>query len=324
MTTKLSELTYKFNPLFGAQALQASDESLQIGAPLFDGADYTSEIDVLLASLATGSPDVMAQRQGFGAAIAEPIQQIVPYVEQYDRFFMQQTIGDLEDNLISIEDLTNVAYQSHPRAEILYSEAGYRFTRPTFSTFQTGFKIAWPTLRKAGWNVLARKMNYVAWELAKKRDTAAKAVVDAAVPTNHKLSVSGGLSKASVDEVIRRSAQIGFPVKFAVINPGRLMEMQGWNWVMPHIPDGVSQQLIDNLYYANYAGVSWYAHPYAQMNTVYLAGDPSQIGWHQRKGSPRTDTFVEITQGEDQYAYRDAEHAWHIQSGLALWTVTII
>lgn len=321
MDIKFKELV-KYAPAIGPNALNASQDN----PAQWSVGEYTADVDALLASLASGSPDVLVARQQFGAAIAEPIMQIVPYVEQYDRFFMQQTIGDTEDNLIGVEDLTNVAYSSHPRAEILYNEPGYRFTRPTFSTYQTGFKIAWPTLRKAGWNILARQMNYVAWELARKRDTAAKAVIDAAVPTAHQLNVSGNvLTKAGVDEVIRKSNQVGFPVRSAVINPGRLMEMQTWTWggTGMFLPQGVAQELVDNLFYANYGGVKWYAHPYAPVGTVYFFGDPSQVGWHQRKGSPRTDTFVDITRGEDQYAFRDAEHAWYVGSGISLWTITI-
>jgi hypothetical protein len=320
MDKKLSELI-KYTPATGANALNASQDN----PSQWSVGEYTGEVDALLASLASGSPDVLAARQQFGAAIAEPIMQIVPYVEQFDRFFMQQTIGELEDNLIAVEDLTNVAYSSHPRAEILYNEPGYYFTRPTFSTYQTGFKIAWPVLRKAGWNILARQMNFVAWEMARKRDAAAKVVIDAAVPTSHKLNVSGNvLTKAGVDEVIRSAAQIGFPVKNALINPGRLMQMQQWTFTSGVLFDpGLSKQLIDNLFYSNYGGVNWYAHPYAPVDTVYFFSDPSQIGWHQRKGSPRTDTFVDITRGEDQYALRDAEHAWYVGAGLGLWWITI-
>ena len=319
MDKKLSEVV-KFVPAVGQNALTASKESMQLSV-----GEYTADVDALLASLAGSSPEIEAARNQFGAAIAEPIMQIIPYVEQYGRFFQQQTIGDLEDNLIGVEDLTNVAYSSHPRAEILFNEPGYRFVRPTFSTFQTGFKIAWPTLRKAGWNIVARQMNYVAWELARKRDAAAKVVLDAAIPTSHKLTVTGGLTKAAVDQVVRQSNQIGFPVKYAVINPGRLMEMQSWTWGGTgfYLPPEVAKQLVDNLYYGNYAGIQWFANPYAPVNTVYFGGDASQIGWHQMKGSPRTDSFSDMVQGEDLYSFRDAEHSWYIQSGLTLWQIAI-
>lgn len=315
----------KFTPYHGANALQATAETLQVANPVWDGQDYTGEVDALLAQLATGSADVLAARQQFGAAIAEPIQYMIPYVEQYDRFFMQQTIGDLEDNLISVEDITNSAYQSHPRSEIIFNEPGYSFTRPSWSTFQYGFKISWNTMRFAGWNVLARQMNTAAWELAKKRDAAAKVVLDAAVPTGHKLTVTGEITKTSVDEVIRRSNQIGWPVKFAVINPGRLMAMQTWTWGGTgfQLPEGVAQQLVDNLFYANYGQLRWYAHPYAPYTRVYFGTDPSQVGWHQQKSSPRNDTQVDLIQGEDQYMYRDSYHSWYIPDGLGLWWVDI-
>ena len=319
MDKKLSEVV-KFVPAVGQNALSASKESMQLSV-----GEYTADVDALLASLAGSSPEIEAARNQFGAAIAEPIIQIVPYVEQYSRFFQQQTIGDLEDNLIAVEDLTNVAYTSHPRAEILYNEPGYRFTRPTFTTFQTGFKIAWPTLRKSGWNIVARQMNYVAWELARKRDAAAKVVLDAAVPASHKLSVATTLTKALVDQVLKSSNAIGFPVKYAVINPGLLMTMQAWTWGATgfYLPPEVAKQLVDNLYYGSYGSIQWYAHPYAPTNMIYFGGDATQIGWHQMKGSPRTDSFTNITLGEDEYAYRDCEHSWYVGSGLSLWTVEL-
>jgi hypothetical protein len=321
MTNKTVLQSIKAQPIVGANVMAASNE-----LPLITEGYDVATVDQLLARLVGTSADLKAERTAFAAAAVEPVMQIVPYVEMYNRFFMQVSYQQGEDNALPVEDqLSAVAYSSHPQTGIQYVKPGYLFTRPTFSTFTTGIKMPWSTMAKAGWNVLARQMNYAAWEMAKKRDAAAKTVIDAAVPTSHKLTVTGSLTKTSVDQVIRQSNQIGFPVKFAVINPGRLMEMQSWTWGATgfFIPQGVAQQLVDNLYYGNYGGVQWYAHPYASVNTVYLSGDASFLGWHQTKGTPRNDSAIDIDLGVDKYSFRDAEHAWYIQSGLPLWTITI-
>jgi hypothetical protein len=322
MTEKTILQSIKARPNVGANVMSGSTD-LQLYADGFD----TPTVDKLLARLVGSGADILAQRTQFAAAAVEPVWQIIPYVEQYAKFFMQVNYQQGEDNALPVEDqLSAVAYTSHPQTGIQYVKPGYLFTRPTFSTFSTGIKMPWNTMAKAGWNVLARQTNYAAWEMAKKRDAAAKVVLDAAVPTGHKLTVNGSLSKAGVDQIIRQSNQIGFPVKYAVINPGRLMEMQSWTWGGTgfFIPQAVAQQLVDNLYYGSYGGVQWFAHPYAPVNTVYFGGDPAYIGWHQTKGTPRNDSAVDIDLGVDKYTFRDAEHAWYIQSGLTLWTITVV
>lgn len=321
MTDKTVLNSIKAKPIYGRNVMAGStDMSLYP-----DGYDVAT-VNQMLARLVGTGANILAERQAFAAAAVEPVLKIIPYVEMYNRFFMQVNYQQGEDNALPVEDhLVAVAYSSHPQTGIQYVKPGYLFTRPTFSTFTTGVKIPWNTMAKAGWNVLARQMNYAAWEMAKKRDTAAKAVIDAAVPVTHQMSVTGSLTKTSVDNIIRGSNQIGFPVRFAVINPGRLMEMQSWTWGGTgfFIPQNVAQELIDNLYYGNYGGVQWYAHPYAPVNTVYFCGDPATVGWHQTKGTPRNDSAVDIDLGVDKYAYRDAEHSWYIQSGLSLWTLTV-
>jgi hypothetical protein len=321
MSDKTVLNSIKVKSQVGANAMTASRESFD---DLYvDGIERTT-VDQLLAQLAANGPTTLEARQQFAAAVVEPIQQIIPYVELYGRFFQNVGIDYLENTLIPVEDIVNIAYSSHPRTEIAYNEQGYYFATTTYQTWTTGVRIPWNLAAKAGWNVLARQMNYVRWEMARKRDAAAKVVVDAAVPTAHKLSSTGTISKAGVDEVLRKSAQIGFPVTQALINPGLLMEMQGWTWTMPNIPVDVAQQLIDNGYYGNYGGIKWFVNPNASTSVVYFAGDPAQIGWHFTRGTGRNDSAIDVDRGEDRYALRDAEHAWYVGSGLSLWQITQI
>ena len=319
MTNKLVE-NIKMRPSVGRNALSAGATS-----QFYVDGLKTPEIDKMLASIA-GRDASVEQRQAFAAAVVEPIYQVIPYVELYSRFFMPVTYEYGQDNALPVEDnLVMVAYNSHPQTGVFFTKPGYLFTRPTFQTFTTGTRIPWNMMNVAGWNVLSRQIEYLTWEMAKKRDAAAKSVLDAAIPTTHQMSVTGGLTKTMVDNVIRGSNQIGFPVKTAVINPARLMEMQSWTWGGTgfFIPESVAQELLDNLYYGTYGGLKWYAHPNVPVNTVYFGGDPNQIGWHQMRGTPRNDSTVDIVNGVDLYTFRDSEHSWYIQNTLSLWTITI-
>jgi len=304
-------------PVVGDNVLSASQETIfwQVNS------DYLPEVNRLLREVARGD-DTMRQR--FIAAMTEPILKIIPYVSLYDRFFVPKTYTMQEDTLHPTETVINVAVESHPQAEVMFNQPNFLFTRPTYTTFQTGVKIPWGLLETAGWDLLGRQMNQVMWELTRKRDAKAKTTIDNAVPTSHKLTHTGGLVKATVDTVIRKSNEIGFPVTQAVINPGRLMEAQSWNWVMPTIPEDVARELINNLYYGNYGGINWFVNPNAVVNTIYFGGPPEMIGWHDQKGDERTDRDTDITKGEDIVAIRDRQHAYTVENDLSLWTVAIV
>jgi hypothetical protein len=312
----------KPKPLIGRENVQAIQGSMERTAlwQVEDG--YHAKLDAMIKSLALGSDS--AARGRFLAAMTAPIQQIIPYVSLYDRFFVSNTFGLGEDVLHPTETVINIAYESHPQAEVFLNQPNFLFTRPTFTTFNSGVRIPWDLLATAGWNLLERQMNYVSWELARKRDAKAKTAIDNAITAGHNLTHTGGLVKTSVDFIIRESNEIGFPVKQAVINPGRLMEMQAWTWVMPTLSPEVANQLVYNFYVGNYGGVDWFVNPNAPADTVYLGGAAEQIGWHDLKGSPRTDRDTDVTKGEDFVVMRDPLHAWTVEVALSLWKINII
>ena len=310
--------------------LQGSSlQSLGIETSLF-GAE--SEIDIQkideLMAAVYGSPE---NRNQLGATIYAPILQMVPYVELYSRFFQQVSVGPYEPVLFAVDadstdvNLPAIVYKTSGDSEVFFNSPGFKFVEPTFQMFDYGITINWQVAQFAGWNVLERQMTYCAWNLARKRDAAAKTVIDAAIPVSHIVNHTGTLAKAPVDNIIRSSNQIGFPVKFAIINPGRLMEMQSWSWVMPTISFKVADELVNNLYYGRYGGVDWYASPNAPADTVYFGGSPEQTGWHVTKGAGRSDSAVDITTGEDKYTVRDPWHSWYVgNSGLNIWQLNVI
>lgn len=306
-------------PIIGRNnAMNASQETSLWS--ISDG--YTDKFNQLVREVARSQDDAVRAR--FIAAMTAPIMQIIPYVTLYDRFFTTTKYASNEDVLHPTETVINIAYESHPQAEVFFNQPSYLFTRPTFTTFNSGAKIPWRLAEMAGWNIIERQMAFVAWELARKRDAKAKTAIDNAITASHNLTHTGDLVKSTVDHVIKESNEIGFPVTQAVINPGRLMEMQSWSWVMPNIPEDVARQLVLNFFVGNYGGVDWFVNPNAPASTVYLGGPASMIGWHDVKGSERTDRDTDITKGEDLVAIRDADHAWTVELALSLWKINLI
>ena len=320
MTKKWTDVI-QLKTITGQNALSASAET-----SFWEIDDsYKPKMNALLRQIATSGD--AALRSKFLAGITAPIMSIIPYVTLYDRFFIPQTYGLAEDIQHTTDTVINVVYESHRQAEVFFNQPNLLFSSPTLATFNAGFRIPWDQLafaNAAGWDALAKEMNQCMWELARKRDAKAKTVLDTAITLNHTLNHTGGLVKSVVDYVVRKSNEIGFPVTQAVINPGRLMEMQSWSWVMPNIPPEVANQLIFNFYVGNYAGIDWFVNPNASANTVYFGGPASQIGWHDMKGDERVDRDTDITKGDDLVAIRDKYHAWSVQVALSLWVVNII
>ena len=310
----------KPKPRIGENALNASAESA-----FWEVDDaYRPRLDALIRQVASNGDAALRSR--FLAGITPPIMQIIPYVSLYDRFFVPKTYGTAEDIQHTTDTVINVVYESHRQAEVQFNQPNLLFTSPTLTTFNTGFRVPWDQLELAtasGWDILEKQMNQCMWELARKRDVKAKAVLDTAIVPAHNLTHTGGLVKSTVDYIVRKSNEIGFPVKQAVINPGRLQEMQAWTWTMPNIPEDVARQLIFNFYVGNYGGIDWFVNPNAVADTVYFGGSPEQIGWHDMKGNERTDRDTDITKGDDYVTIRDRQHAWTVQVALTLWKINI-
>jgi hypothetical protein len=291
------------------------------------GARYSAaEVDELLATMAIGTASSRENHSMLGAQIVEPIMQVVPYVEMWSPvFFQDMTYDYLEDNTIPVEDLPVIAYETHQEGAVLYTKAGYSWTRPDFDQWDVGIEVPWATLKKAGWNFLARQMNYATWALARKRDANAKNVLTAAIPTANQYTVSGGkLTKTAIDAVLKAKASIGFPVRRVLINSGTIMDMAQFTWPTGlYLPDQEARELIRNLYLGEYGGADFYINPFAPTDFVYFGGLPNQIGWHQVRGAITAASDVDITNKVDKHAISDAEHAWYVGNVYTLASLQI-
>jgi len=313
------------NPRLPSGLVQAGQGNFVLAA------DYTAkDVDDLLAQVYNASGhDIRAAHELLAAQILEPIRQMIPYVEIYTPVFFQEVAyGWLDDNRIPIEDLVNLAYAVHGFGQAEYTRiGGMIWTRPSMERYETAIDVPWDAVRLAGWNFLARQMRYAADALARKRDTAAQYVLDVAITANsgHYPAVATTLSKASVDAVIKAAAQIGFPVKRAVVNAGTATDMAGWlpSTTLAQYPQAVGEALLTNLYWSNYGNIEWFVNPFASTSYVYFGGTPDQIGWHQTRGAMEQYSDVDIDRKRDKYVIRDPFHAWYVGNGYTLYRLNI-
>jgi len=282
-----------------------------------------ADMDAFLAELSrSGSREdheLLAQQ------FVDPIRQIIPYQEMYDVFYQPWNVGELEDATIPVEDIVALAFQTHEDSEIMYVRSGFSWVRPEFVTFDTGVEVPWKALRRAGWNYLARQMEYATAELARKRDELAGNTLRAAILPSHEYLVATNLSKTIVDTVLKDQAEIGYPVTRALANPATLMAMGDFNWGGTNfqLPPEEARQLLRTLILMNYGGVDWFTNPNFPTNEVLFAGPADMVGWHLTKGSVNVASDVDITKGVDLHAIRDAEHSYYVGSALTLARIRI-
>jgi len=290
---------------------------------------YSPEkVDAMLREIAyeaQSGVDIQDTHAMLAQNIVEPIRQTVPYVEMYSMFFTKQTIGELEDNAIPIEDIPTVVWETHRDGQVMFVRANYRWTRPSFTTFDYGIEVSWDDLRRAGWNYLERQMRYAAEGLARKRDVKALAVLVAAIPDGHADTVSGGsLTRASVKSLLKEAATIGFPMTQCLVNAGTVTDMAEWTFPTgQQAPDGAQDQLVQNLYLGSYGGCSFIANPHASTTVLYFSGPAVNTGYNQQRGSFKTASDVDIRKKLDLHAVYDMDHAWYVGNGYNLRSLTI-
>lgn len=288
-----------------------------------------SDVDELLQStLKEYRGDLRAQQQVLAMTIVEPIQQVVPYAEMFDMFFLNVNYGDLDDNAIPVEDTVALAWETHADGGTEFVRVGsITWTRPSFQTWDYGIAVPWDGQRFIGWNFLARQMRRAAEALAKKRDAVARSTLNTAIvaTSGHAPAVASTMTKASVDAIIKGSSTIGFPVTRALINTGTITDMATYlpSTVLAQYPQAVGEEILTNLFISNYGGIEWFANPYAPVGFVYFGGQPDQIGWHQTKGSIRTVSDVDIRNNRDLHKVLDAYNAWYVGNSWTLWRLTI-
>jgi hypothetical protein len=292
-----------------------------------NASDAYSQVDALLARLSRGAfednGDSMGDHRLLAAAMTAPIEQAIPYVSWTGGFFMDAVYGELEDNRLPTEDIVVMAWLTHGDGEVLFTRPGIGFVRPDFQDWDTGIELPWKTLAKAGWNVSERMMRRATEALARKIDTAAKAILDAACvgTTSHASTVAGGsMTKAAVDAVIKYQTSLGYPPTRVVLNSARAVDMSGWTGGVfsQKLPDARIEELMRTFFIGTYGGANWYTNPFIPQNYIYFAGPPENLGYHQIRGSVQSRSDVNIVKKFDLHTMQTAEHAWYIGNAYSL------
>lgn len=288
-------------------------------------AEDRSRLDALVRQ--TGLSGEKREHEMMGQALAEPIRQTTPYVSWTEHFFTSQAVGAAQDNRIPLDEFTTVAFYSSPTGQVLYTRPGRSYTRPDFTMIDCGIEIGWDTMAEAGWNILARKQVEAAEELARKRDTLATTVLNAAVTASGNTSVTaagGVMTKAAVDAVFQTMASRGWNIRTVVGNTGDLMDMTNWTLAnaLWQWPDEITRTLVTQFYWSDYGNCQWYGYSSAPTSYIYFGVEPSQIGYHQTKGDIRTASDIDITKKVDLHTY-DEKDAYIVCNNYGLWRLYV-
>lgn len=279
-----------------------------------------------------GGSSIKEEHALMGAAVREPIRQLARYKQYTNGFFSDWPLAPTDDNRIPLDNPIGVAFQTAPDGRPEMITLGIQlWTRPSFFETKSGLRVPWNLLQTAAWPVLRRRMEETADDLQRRLDNKAKAIMDTAIATasGHAVTISGGsLTKAGLDSVLKSAAQIGFPITQAAINPSRLMDMTSWTQgstsAIPFFfSDEASRgQVFRQLYADGYGNIRWLVSHSVPVNSIYLGGEPEEIGYHQNHGAAQSMSEVDIEEGVDKHVVRQND-AYYVGNAYNLWSITI-
>lgn len=288
--------------------------------------------DLMRRTYAATGEEARRMHANLAQGAREPISKLARYKSWTSMFFEDDPRGYGEDNAIPVdEQLGFAAISSTDGRPEMVTLGLTQWLRPIFFEIKSGLRVPWATLKSAQWPVLRRLMERTADDLARKRDAKAKAVLDAqvAVVAGHAVNVSGGLlTKVAIDNIVKTSAEIGFPVTQVAINPSRLMDMTGWtNGSTASLPyfwttERMGEQVFRQLYADGYANLRWFPTHSLAKNEIYLSGEPSELGYHQHHGGADARSDVDIEEGVDKHVIRE-DHAYVQLNEYNIWKITI-
>lgn len=253
--------------------------------------------------------------QLFAHTLIGPIFDVAKYEAWTAGFFQEMSGTPAEFIRIPLWSYAGFAWNGAPLGQPMYqTQLGRKYTTVTWNFTATAVAIDWDDMAYTGWPVLDRMITESAWELARQLDLLAKAVLDTAVGvvTNHNPGVAGSMTKASVDSIIKNSVRTGFPIRYAAINRGTVMDIA--NWVIPQYsmfsfnPTAKYDEAWNNLWVDGYGGITWLLSKDVPAGSVYFAGEPQNGGW--RFMTPTRQAFdQDIDRGLDKYRW-DTKNSW--------------
>lgn len=286
--------------------------------------------ELLMQTAMAGDP---GQHRMFAEAVREPIRILSRYKSWTGTFFAEDPRAWGDDNKIPVDNPIGAAFYSAMDSRPYAITPGVQqYVRPQFFTEKAELNIKWHTIKTVGWNIMARRLEEVADELARRRDAKARGFLVAGVAANsatHVLSNSGNaFLKASIDSLLKLSAEIGWPITQGAINPGRLMDMTGWtngsSTSLPYFwaPENSREQVYRQLYADAYGNVRWTVSKDIGMGEIWFSGEPEDIGYHQTHGEAQSASAVDIHLMQDEHVIYE-DHAFYIGNVFNVWENTI-
>ena len=272
------------------------------------------------------SGDIDAHK-ALGEVIVGPIRAMVAYNEWCSRFFIPKNVTPGEFVRIKKPTYFATAYYTSPDGQTTFVRPGHKYGTISWSMIDTGIELHWDDMESGGYEGLAQYMSDASEELARKRDDMALTVIDAGIAglTGHVIEVSGAMTKKSVDVILRAAAAGPFNLTFAVINPGRAMDMTDWVWSNTNslwLQIARGDEVLRNGYIGNYGGIPWVVNKSVSQDYVYFGTDPGNVGWHFTMGGTRSASDTDIIKKLDRHMM-DEKHSYNVENATGLYQLVI-
>ncbi len=276
----------------------------------------------------TGASGNREEHVAMAAAIIGPIKQVADYNEWTRGLFTVRPVTPGEIIRIAVTKPSVIALSTSVNGEVLFTRPNRSYSTIDYQSMDTGIEVGWDDLRAAGWNMMSGLIKEAGEVLARKRDTAGKAILDAAITlASHSTNSTGGvLAKSVVDAVFKSAASLGWKIQNVVINSGTIMDMT--NWVMPsnsmwEMPTEMGQDIVRQGYVSNYGGATWTAFQSAPSTEVYFTASPEDMAaYHFSLGETREAQDIDIRKRVDLMTWDEA-NGYYLGNPYAIWKIAI-
>jgi hypothetical protein len=292
--------------------------------------DALPQVDAFYRDLAekmykTPSPD---NNELFAYQVVEPIREVKEYSRWTLPFFRRVPEDLMNPRRFASDSYTAVSFTMSP-------DGNPRMVRPARTTYQgvepiryeTGLEFDLDQVRNAGWPIVEAKVKESGEELARDEDTAAYAVMTAAVAVlggDYEATVSTSLTRLSFKGVVQTAIDQAFPVNFCVINTGTAMDMA--EWTVPansayQLPTDMGREVVmGNGYLTTVNNIKIYVHTDAPSSEIWFGHMEKQdfeLFWMEDRA---TETHP-VQRSTQMVWWEDVNH--YIQSNYRLRKLTI-
>lgn len=290
--------------------------------------DAYEQMNALVRS--TGRSGDLNEHKAMGATIIPPIAMVAAYSEWTNLFFVDTPVNFGEIIRVAVNNKIAIAMHTSLNGEPMLVRPGRKYTTiNAWQTIDAGLEISWDDMKAAGWPLVETKMLEVGEVLARKRDTAGKAILDAAVSTSsHAVTSTGSvLTKTAVDTVIKAAAAEGWQLDRVAINPSTMMDQTNWVWTnnngLWQTSPALGDQVLTKGRISNYGGLNWYENVNIPTDKVYFSAAPAVTGAKRFKiGETRNASDSDIFKRVDYHVY-DETWSYYIQNPYPVWCITI-